>query len=213
MDMTSDNKLRVIYNTPGVMTDPGNTPPVRAIKQINVTKNLSKLYATGVDGEVLEFAVTELTQSSSTDRIKFVSDDVRYSVRELRDTDGIWLSALKAEVPVDALEILVDQGDNNMNTEALLAYALDDSPYVVALVYTNAMGRWSRVDGTWVLLAADDSTFAGGNAISLPIEVSRAAEYIDLFDKNYVTVTDTENYESADTEEPTTPDDAQSDNQ
>jgi hypothetical protein len=77
--------------------------------------------------------------------------------------------------------------------ERLTAYATDSSVYVIGLVYENALGRWVRIDGDWSLMAEDDKSFF--DAIVIDIDPDRGDEYIEMFDKNYVTVTDTENYE------------------
>ena len=82
--------------------------------------------------------------------------------------------------------------------ETLDAYATADSPYLVGLVYTNAVGRWSRVDGDWVLLASDDDTFNDMDVFE--IDPDRGQEFIDQYDSNFVSVTDAEQYESAESE-------------
>ena len=195
------SKNRPVFLTPGVISALGDWDSLRATKVVYVLDGGSHVKIKFADNSEETFIVSDITQDDKTDRIAFVSDGVRYTVRSLREQDGQWLSALKTDLPVEALETIIRRGDKKMNTEEdLKAYALEDSPYIVGLVYTNRLGRWSRIDGDWVQLGSGDMTFEAENMLVLPINIEKAAEYMKLYDENFVSVTDTEQYESADSE-------------
>lgn len=133
------------------------------------------------------------------------SDGSSYLVRDLRESDGQWLSRFRTSIPVDAIKGRIDLLEEsakmaavanfvNVPEETLIAYAPEDSAYVVGLVYSNGLGSWIRIGGDWVLLGATDTTFQ--NMYALNIDSEKADEYISLFDSNYITVSDTEGYES-----------------
>lgn len=177
----------------GVLTSSGGTP----ILTTGVVMETSRaaVTATLVDGTEENYPTSEVSVDPQTARMEFVSNDTTYRIRELRETDGSWLSVYKTDLPAEALRAFAKTGEDMDIQETLDAFALEDSVYVVGLVYTNGMGRWSRVDGDWILLASDDATYEGLEAIS--IDADRAQSFITLFDKNFVTVTDAEKYESA----------------
>ena len=118
-------------------------------------------------------------------------------IRDLREEDGVWMSRYKISLPIEALEQLTRQTGGTVN-ETLTAYALDDSAYLVGLSYTNDMGQWARINGDWVLLSPEDDTFS--DTIVLEINMDMSSEFLDLYDNNFVTVTDAEKYEVADAE-------------
>lgn len=79
--------------------------------------------------------------------------------------------------------------------ESLVAYALGDSAYIVGLVYSTDAGRFVRTDGDWIGLSSADTTFQDMEAIH--IDPNKATDLISQYDKNFVTVSDAEQYESA----------------
>lgn len=149
------------------------------------------------DGSETEYADADITRNPDTGRLEITTPDGTYLLRELRETDGLWVSKYKTVLPIEALENLAkrmrERAEMNAD-ETLYAYAIDDSPYVVGLGYSDGDDRYSRVDGDWVEL--EDDTFSNEGIIAIPIDPSRADEYIKLFDENYVTVTDTEDFEA-----------------
>lgn len=164
---------------------------------------------------------SDLTINKNTGTIDFKAFDTEYTIRELREEDGYWMSSLKMPLSVPILEGMAENArkKNNMaevpgsdvdinDSEKLIAYAFDDSLYVVGLVYSNDTGRWLRVGADWILMSADDDTFEG--ASSIIIDPDRADEYVDLYDANHMPVSDTEEFEYVSEteepkEEPTTP--------
>ncbi len=187
---------RIVFPLVGVLLDPVGTPTATAIKWASFDSDKKIIKVKHHSGKIEQFKVSRLTQSSSTDRIEFISNDVRYRIRELRETDGIWLSPLKTPLPVSVLEDYVTKGDK-MNPESLTAYVLEDSPYVVGLVYYGSAGAYVRTDGDWLLLSPSDETFTGSNLLGVDIDPDRANEFIELYDGNFVSVTDLDKYESA----------------
>jgi hypothetical protein len=170
---------------------------------LDVMQTGDTLTITDTNGEATEFPTSNITVDDRTARIEFVSGDTTYRIRELRETDGSWLSIMRVDLPTEALRAFSSGGNMNPD-ETVDAYALEDSAYIVGLVYSNAVGRWSRVDGDWILLAPGDKTYDGMSVFT--IDPDRAQAYISLFDKNHVTITDTEQYESANQSEAPVPD-------
>lgn len=191
-------KDTVLFPESGVLTREGD--PAFAVPILRVAGppegGEGALTVTTADNKKLEYNSNQISQDATTGRLEFVSDGTRYRVRELREDDGQWLSKLKISLPQEALTGLFKQGDNMAGPtgrETLTAYALDDSVYIVGLVYTNGVARWSRVDGDWNQFASDDDLFDG--CFAMEIDLGQAQKFIDLFDTHYVTVTDTEKYE------------------
>jgi hypothetical protein len=142
------------------------------------------------DGDVEEFDATNITLDPNTGRLIFESEGDTYRVRELAEDDGEWLSKYRTMLPINAVESLAG---GNVDDDTLDAYASEDSPYVLGLVYTNEAGRFLREDGDWVALSPNDETF--NDMIVTSIDPERAQEFIDLYDRNYVSVADAEQYE------------------
>jgi len=196
---------RILF-TRGVLLAPEISSDPTAIKWASYVEKTQTLKVKNLSGNIEEFPVTRLSQSKSTDRIEFVSNEVRYRIRELWDTDGLWLSSLKTPVPSGVLEIYVDKGEK-MGEELLRAYVLDDSPYVVGLVYETSSGKYVRMDSDWVLLSPNDVSFVADNIFSVEIHKAKSNDFIELYDKNYVSVSDLDEYESADSGLPEQSDD------
>lgn len=196
--MSSDQPL---FSQPGVLTASEGTPPAVGIRWAILSGDNGKTVKVKLtNGKTEQFDASRLTQQPRTDRIVFVSNGVTYKIRELREEDGLWLSRLRTPVPVDALETIILQGDDNMQQESITAYALDDSPYVVGVVYEGPTGSFVRTDGEWAQLSSQDTTFSGANVFAFEINPDKVDEFIELYDQNWVSITDAEKYESADSE-------------
>ena len=191
----------------GVITKAGDPAFADAVLRVTGTQPGSSgiVNVALPDKTNVEYNCDQITQDTITGRLEFASDGETYRIRELREDDGEWLSSLKVSLPIFALTGLINQGATmatNTGLETFTAYALDDSVYVVGLIYSNGIGRWSRVDGDWNLLSSTDDIFS--TSVAMDLDPKKADEYIDLFDKNYVTITDTEAYELP---EPVVPED------
>lgn len=147
---------------------------------------------------------TNVTINKNTGTIKFKAFDSEYTIRELREEDGLWLSTLKTSLSEEILDTLIDQmrrhnpmtyipGESDPQGESLEALASDDSVYIIGLMYKNEFGNWARIDGDWSLVSPNEDAYAG--AIVVPIDTNKADEFIKFYDNNYVTITDAEKYE------------------
>lgn len=85
-----------------------------------------------------------------------------------------------------------------MTTETLSAYSSGDSPYVLGVVYETPEGLWSRNGGSFLPMANEDDTFADMDRIVIAPE--KAKDFLELYDKNYVAVSDAVGYEAPDAE-------------
>lgn len=158
----------------------------------------------------VNYATDEVTADQKTGRLAFTSTGTPFRIRELREDDGEWLSRYKTLLPLPALDALVEPGTTGDNVatpditltvadESLDAFASDDSVYVVGIVYTNSAGRYTRVDGDWVLLAGDDDTFEDDDLSVITLDPAKANQFLAMYDQNYVTVADAQRFEDSDT--------------
>jgi len=191
--MTSNFPL---YPSPGVMINKSDQT-YEPIKRADLDQDSGTITVRKAPSGSEEYSTDGHTPGRGADTIEFESNGSQYVIRPIRSEDGYWLSDLHTSIPIDALMDKVT-GDN-MN-ETLTAYMLDDSPYVVGLVYHTDNGDYSREDGMWVQLSPDDDLFSNDDVYSADIDPSKADEFINLYDDNYVSVDDLTDYESADSE-------------
>jgi hypothetical protein len=185
-------KMRVVRQAVGVLTDGSSEPlPVVSVLASEDDKLVRVISSRGMSQD---FKVSKLNISQVSGRIMFVSNRISYNIREPRETDGQWLSVYNVDLPLEAVETLV-AGDTSMDDESIVAYADGDSPYVLGVIYQNEGIRWVRYDGDWLLVAEDDDTYDGMERMLISPE--RTEEFLDLYDHNYVTVSDAQQYESA----------------
>jgi hypothetical protein len=195
--MTSE---RIIYSEPAVLIDPEGTPAVSAIRWVKSNENNTQITVKNRDGKLEHFPTNRVSQPLPAGRILFESNGVTYRVRELREQDGRWVSALKTELPVEVLETLINQGVT-VETESVTAHAMEDSPYVIGVTYYGPDGPYMRIGGDWLQVASADDIFSGSNIFSIEIDPEKVDEFIALYDKNYVSLADLGKYESADSDE------------
>lgn len=163
----------------------------------------------GVNHALIVFE-NDLTINEKTGTIDFKSLNVDFTIRELREEDGYWISSLRMPLSVPIMENMMENArkknfmailpgsEVEVEQEKLIAYAFDDSLYVVGLVYSNDLGRWARTGADWVLMGADDDTFA--DSVAIEIDPERASEFVDLYDANYIPVSDAEEFEAVEEE-------------
>lgn len=184
-----DTKGFPVYPGVGALTRANDTTYARATRAaFSFDDGITISFADGTE-EV--FTSADVSVGKNTGRITFTAGDAQYRIRELRETDGLWLSKYKMPLPVEVLEQLTAEGETV--EETLQAYALDDSAYILGVVYTSALGRWSRIEGDWVLLSPTDETFS--DMIVLDLDADQSTQFLDLYDRNFVTVTDAEKFE------------------
>lgn len=189
---------RMAFSKPGVFIDRGGDPEVAALRWATLVDDDKALKIKWADGAIEEFQLSSITQNPYTDTIIFESGGKRYAIRRLRESDGLWLSSLKIPVPMETLENIVK--GKKMADESLTAFMLDDSPYVIGLVYSAPEGQFSRAEGDWVPMAASNESFVADNIYGVEIDPAKADDFVKLFDKNYVSVADLSQYESANSE-------------
>lgn len=179
-----------LRSTPGAITAPGVEPLYAAAVLADDSESEVRI----VTGEGYEsIKVARIDQDANSDRLVLVTKKIKYNWRPLREADGIWISKLRIPLPVEAIPGIAT-GDP-METELLSAFTSGDSPYVLGVVYETADGQWVRSGGQFLPIAGDDTTYSDMDRII--IDPARAQAFLDLYDKNYVTVSDATGFESA----------------
>lgn len=185
-----------LLSVPGVLLRMTEEPTWIAIRKASQDFDSNKVTVVHQNGEAEVLDTEGITNVVSTDTIEFESGGIKHIIRHLREPDGVWLSDYKTDVPVDALESIIIGGDSTVD-ENMTAYVMDDSPYVIGLVYSVDGRRYVRL-GEWVLLSPDDNSFGADNILSVDINPEMAKAFVKLYDKNYVSVADLSEYESVD---------------
>jgi hypothetical protein len=152
---------------------------------------------------IFEVEEQDLKKKESNNTISFQSSEYNYLIRNLREEDGIWMSNYRIPLPVEVLEKIIDQAsesmymayrnDYNPKEELLVALALPDSDFIYGLMYSSESGDWIRINSDWLLMSPVDNTFE--DSVALPISPDRAEEYIEKYDSEKLTISDTEPYE------------------
>lgn len=181
--------LTPLKTTPGVITAPG-APPIFAGGVFVNEKGTEVQILTPEGVETLK--VARIDTDPNSDRLVLVTTKVRYMWRSIRPADGIWASAFKVPLPVEAIiEILSGE---TMDDKIISAYSSGDSPYVLGVTLETPDGQWVRSSGSFLPMSPDDTTYADMDRIV--IDPDRVKDFLDLYDKNYVTVSDATGYES-----------------
>lgn len=136
---------------------------------------------------------SDITIDKNTGIITFSTKFADYMIRELREEDGPLVSKYKVPLPVNVLKQNIRQEmdrsemtPEDVVTEKLHAVAFEGDNVIVGLIYDNNFGRYSRIDGDWVLMSDIDPAFDG--VVALEISDESAGEFIDLFDTSVLTV-------------------------
>lgn len=179
-----------LRSEPGVITTPGQEPLFTAALLVNEKE--TQVRVVGVAG-VDDINVSRIDQDGNSARLVLVTKKVKYSWRPVREADGIWISKHAIPLPVEAIPGIAVSGDT-VAKEILSAFSDGDSPYVLGVVYETADGRWVRSSGSFLPIAGDDQTYSDMDRIV--IEPAKSKEFLDLYDKNYVTVSDAAGFEA-----------------
>ncbi|QIG57820.1 hypothetical protein SEA_PAULODIABOLI_86 [Microbacterium phage PauloDiaboli] len=179
---------------PGVITAPG-TAPVYAASLLTNEDETEVVLATPKGMEPLE--VSRIDQDGSSGRLVLVTNKMKYNWRPIREADGVWISKHRIPLPIDAIPGIAVSGDI-VDTEMLSAFSDSDSPYVLGVVYETSEGKWVRSGGQFLPIAGDDTTYDTMDRII--IDPAKSSDFLDLYDRNYVTVSDAAGFESADSE-------------
>lgn len=174
---------------PGVLTAAGEDP--RFAASILVDDSESEIKIVGPDG-VETLKIARIEQDGNSARLVLSTKKSKYNWRPLREADGVWISQLHIPLPVEALPSIAT--GETVATEVLSAYSSGDSPYVLGVTYETADGSWVRSGGQFLPISGDDTTYADMDRIV--IEPAKAKDFLDLYDRNYVTVSDAIGYEA-----------------
>jgi len=184
--MAKFNPLRA---EPGVLTAPGEEPKFAAALLTNEAEN--EVRVIGSDG-VDTIKVARIDQDGVSARLVLVTNKIKYNWRPVREADGIWISKYQIPIPIEAISGVAVSGET-VATELLSAFSDGDSPYVLGVVYETADGKWVRSGGSFLPIAGDDQTYSDMERIV--IDSAKAKDFLALYDKNYVTVSDATTYE------------------
>lgn len=180
-----------LRSEPGVITAPGSEPKFAAALMTNASQKEVKVI--GPNG-VETIWVARIDGDPNSGRLVLVTKKMKYNWRPIREADGIWISQLRIPIPIEAIPGIAVSGDT-VAKEIVSAFSDGDSPYVLGVTYETAEGSWVRSGGQFLPVAGDDTTYADMDRIIIdPVKVK---EFLDLYDKNYVTVSDASSYESS----------------
>jgi hypothetical protein len=150
-----------------------------------------------------------LSINSNTGIITFNVFDADYTLRPFRDEDGQWLSKFQVDLPVEALNQIVNReskasymsympGSVMPQDESITAVAYEGSQYIVGLLYNNDLGNWARIGGDWVLLNAVDNSY--DDTVAFPISFVGAQDLLDAYDSKQLTINDIQPYLDSDSD-------------
>jgi len=182
--------FHAIRSEPGVITAPGEDP--KFVAAVLANDNESEVQLIMPDG-VESVKVARIDQDANSARLVLVTKKAKFNWRPIREADGIWISKLGIPLPIEAIPGIAVSGDT-VAKEILSAFSDQDSPYVLGVTYETADGSWSRSGGQFLPMSGDDTTYSTMDRIV--IDPSKAKEFLDLYDKNYVTVSDAAGYEA-----------------
>lgn len=178
-----------LKTSPGVLTSAGQVPIY--VGALFSNGDGSEVQALTPDG-IETFKVARIDPDPNSDRLVLVTKKIRYTWRPIREADGIWATPFHVPMPTEAIvEILT--GDP-MGEKLISAYSSGESPYVLGVTYESPEGSWVRTGGSFLPMSPDDTTYADMDRIEIAPE--KVKDFLDLYDKNYVTVSDAANFES-----------------
>lgn len=156
--------------------------------------------ALGDDDGAREYPVDldDTNIDKKTGDITFSVFDGDYIIRKLKPEDGKWVSRLKMDIPVKALEYMLNPDERRTpmaeNRELLTAYSRDDkSGPIFGVEYLNSnLGSFIRSNGLWILLSPEDETF--DDMYITVIDPEKADKFLEAFDKGGMTVEEADTY-------------------
>ena len=181
----------LFYVGPSALVANDSLDKLRVVKEVHRDGRMFKVVF--YDGGIEYFRVDKETKNDRTGTLVFKSYDKIYKIRPVREEDAFVLSKYDTLLPETSIAGLAENWNGEfVAQENLVAYMVDDSAYVAALVYTNSTGSWLRSNREWVMLG-DMSATEGMEVMS--IDPEKADEFIEMFDNNYVSVDDASKYE------------------
>jgi hypothetical protein len=181
----------ILRGEPGAVTAPATEPVYAATLLVN--EGGDEVVIASPDG-FEPLPVSRIDEDGNSGRLILVTDRAKYNWRPIREADGIWISRHAIPLPIEALPGIAVSGDI-VAKEILSAFSDSDSPYVLGVVFETADGKWVRSGGQFLPIAGDDTTYDTMDRIV--IDPAKASDFLDLYDRNYVTVSDATGYESA----------------
>jgi hypothetical protein len=180
--------------TPAVLMSDAEPGLADVVVEYSVTRS-KVLNLTMGDDSVQVFTIDRGSKVDLPGRIIFSSDNVLYKLRSFREEDGFHLSKYSILLPISVLEGLTKNKKGTfVENETLIAYVVDGSPFIAALVYRNAgAGSYLRVSGEWMSLSSASEDLDGLSSIE--IDPATAEDFIELYDNNYVSIEDIGEYE------------------
>jgi len=138
--------------------------------------------------------ISDITTDKNTGIIKFSTLSSDYTVRDLREEDGIWLSYYRIPLPVSVLKQNLKRiteknpmaADADAPVEELYACVFAGDDVVIGVLYDNEQGRYARVGGDWVLMNDADPAF--DDIIAVPINPEMSDQFLEIYDTKVLTL-------------------------
>jgi hypothetical protein len=156
------------------------------------------LYVVLPDSEIKYFDIdsAEIFPQNGGNIIRFDLNNVSYMLRNFLDEDGVWISDLKVELPVDALQTRVmyestpaldkylgtELGEQLPFFESVFAYVAEKSDSVALLIYMSTAGAYSRENAEWKPIDLNEDFLNDLGAIQ--IDNDKVAEIVSKFDSS-----------------------------
>jgi hypothetical protein len=154
------------------------------------------LYVVLPSSEIKYFDVdtAEVFPQNGGSIIRFDKDNVSYMLRNFIDEDGAWLSSLKVELPVDALQTRVlyestpaidkylgmELGEQLPFFESVFAYFSEESTNIALLIYMSTAGSYSRENFEWKPIDLNEDFLDDLSAVQL--DNDKVAALVSKFD-------------------------------
>lgn len=156
------------------------------------------LYVILPNSEIKYFEIdsAEIFPQNGGNIIRFDLNNVSYMLRNIIDEDGAWISDLKVELPVEALQSRVmyestpaldkylgtELGEQIPFFESVFAYVADESKSIALLLYLSTAGAYSRENFEWKPIDLDESFL--DNLLAIQIDDDKVAPLVAKFDTN-----------------------------
>ena len=187
--MIKDAK-RILYAGMGVLERIDEVTEPQAINYAVLTED-DQVAVEYVDGSQESFPPKQDTIEQYTYGVVLFTtqDDEQYTIREITELDGEWISLIKIPLPVIALQYLLVKPEETRDMpylanelEKLIALKSPDNENIISIMYLNRYGAFVRVNESWVSIAPADTSLEGTSPYN--VNVDTAEEFIDLYDKS-----------------------------
>lgn len=152
---------------------------------------------TSSEVKYFDIAPEELQMVGLTGYASFLYEDVEYLIRELDQSDGLWMSRYKTELPIPVLQKMLitkssrmigilsktELPDLPLEFEALYIYYRPDSERVSAIIYMSSYGVFTRNDADWQDVNLNIPELQ--DLTTEDVDPEKAEELINLYDENF----------------------------